>query len=213
MIKQYYTNSRLDIQATLNIENINSILEIGCASGVMGEALKMKNKNIFYFGIDYDIDSLNIARTRLDQVHLFDFNIDDYNKLDEIILHKFDHIIFADVLEHLLYPMNIIKYFKKYLKPNGKIIISIPNIAHISVIKQLFFKLDFHYQDEGILDRTHLHFYTKKSFTRELNHLGFNNISYVYNNGLKSNILSKIFGKWVLNYFSTQIIYIIDINE
>jgi 2-polyprenyl-3-methyl-5-hydroxy-6-metoxy-1,4-benzoquinol methylase len=209
-MKKYYTNSRLDIQSILINKTFNSILEIGCASGVMGEAIKNKNKDIFYFGIDYDINSLNIARSKLDQVHLFDFNKEDYNKFDEIINRKFDYIIFADVLEHLLYPINIINYFKKYLEPNGQVIISIPNIAHISVIKQLLFEIDFKYQDEGILDRTHLHFYTKKSFTRELSLLGYKNINYVYNNGYKSNFLSKIFGKWVLNYFSSQIIYVIN---
>ena len=209
-MKQYYTNSRLDIQSILNNKTFNSILEIGCASGVMGEALKNKNKTIFYFGIDYDINSLNIARSKLDQVQLFDFNKEDYNKFDEIINRKFDYIIYADVLEHLLYPIDIINYFKKYLEPNGQVIISIPNIAHISVIKQLLFKIDFQYQDEGILDRTHLHFYTKKSFTRELNTLGYKKISYVYNNGFKSTLLSKIFGKWILNYFSSQIIYVIN---
>jgi 2-polyprenyl-3-methyl-5-hydroxy-6-metoxy-1,4-benzoquinol methylase len=177
----------------------------------MGKSIKHKFPNIIYHGIDYHKPSLEIAKDNLDYTYHFDFNKYDINTLDNNFSDsKFDYIIFADVLEHLFDPIGVIKYFKKYLNYKGVIIISLPNICHISVIKSLMINRDFPYAEEGILDRTHLKFYTQKSFLREIESVNPFRVKVCLQNGRKSNILSLIFGKWVLNYFTRQIIYLID---
>lgn len=75
--------------------------------------------------------------------------------------------MFADVLEHLLFPEQVLKYFVyNYLKENGQVIISLPNVANWQVRLNLLFG-KFNYTDRGIMDKTHLHFYTFKT-AREL---------------------------------------------
>lgn len=209
MSHQYFQNTRLDIQC--HITECNSILEVGCAKGIMGKSIKNKFPNITYHGIDFHKPSLEIAKDNLDYIYHFDFNKDDINILNQHFSNsKFDYIIFADVLEHLVDPLGVIKYFKKYLNHKGVIIISLPNICHISVIKNLLINRDFPYTDEGILDRTHLKFFTKKSFMREIEPINPVSVSTYLQNGRKSKILSFIFGKWILHYFTRQIIYIIN---
>jgi 2-polyprenyl-3-methyl-5-hydroxy-6-metoxy-1,4-benzoquinol methylase len=206
MNHQYYQNHREDIQK--HITKCNSILEVGCAKGLMGKNIKEKYPNLIYYGIDFHKPSLEIAKCFLDFTYHFDFNKDDINFFDKHFTDcKFDFIIFADVLEHLIDPIGTIKYFKQYLNDNGSIIISIPNICHISVIKELLLNRDFPYAEQGILDKTHLKFYTKNSFIREINPLVFTKVEYFYQNGFKSKILSLFFGDWILNYFTRQIIY------
>ena len=72
---------------------------------------------------------------------------------------KFDYILFGDVLEHLRNPEGTISYCRKYLTSQGKIITSIPNLMHYSVIRELL-KGNFEYTSTGLLDRTHIHFFT-----------------------------------------------------
>ena len=72
---------------------------------------------------------------------------------------KFDYIIFGDVLEHLHNPQEIIRFCKERLTDQGRIIASIPNLMHISVMQQLL-NGRFQYEDTGLLDRSHIHFFT-----------------------------------------------------
>jgi len=208
MSNNYFSNYRLDIQQYI-VGNPCSILELGCANGLMGNDLKKKYNLLFYTGVDYNIDALKNAEKNLDKVIHFDFNKDNIENFFKLIENKYDYIICSDVLEHLINPLDLLEKLKNNLNENGKIIISIPNIMHISVIYNLLFKMDFPYTESGILDKTHLKFFTEKSFKRELNKLSLYNINTHYQNGYKSKILSYIFGKKILNYFTRQIIYII----
>jgi 2-polyprenyl-3-methyl-5-hydroxy-6-metoxy-1,4-benzoquinol methylase len=74
----------------------------------------------------------------------------------------FDYIIFADVLEHLYHPGKVLRNMRGYLKPGGRILCSIPNMLHASVMIPLL-QGDFSYQDAGILDKTHIRFFTLQS--------------------------------------------------
>ena len=74
----------------------------------------------------------------------------------------FDYMIFGDVLEHLRDPWQTVKRLKPYLKKNGFMLASIPNVSHISVVVGLL-KGTAEYREAGILDKTHLRFFTKKT--------------------------------------------------
>lgn len=91
-------------------------------------------------------------------------NSEIFIKLSE----KYDFIVMADVLEHLANPAKTLKLLGKISNANTRLIISLPNIASWPMRKQLFFKGDFEYQDSGLLDKTHLHFYTVNSLPKFL---------------------------------------------
>jgi len=80
---------------------------------------------------------------------------------------QFDVIVYADILEHLRNPLNVFTGFNRYLRPDGLVIVSVPNFAHLWVRLNLLFGR-FEYADRGILDRTHLRFFTLRSFQRFL---------------------------------------------
>lgn len=138
----------------------STCLDIGCCAGSLGRAL-IKTKNCSVDGVDFNPKFLNDAvKNGYNKTYLANLN-HDYNSL-ESINRKYQVIIFADVLEHLINPRTVLTYFKKYLTPKGQIIISLPNIAFLLYRIQLLFG-QWNYREYGTLDKTHLKFYTIKS--------------------------------------------------
>lgn len=84
---------------------------------------------------------------------------------------RFDYIVFADVLEHLRNPKKVLENCKKMLKEDGRILVSIPNVTHNSVIINML-NDEFEYDNVGLLDHTHIHFFSYKSFTRMVQECG-----------------------------------------
>ena len=135
------------------------ILDIGCNTGLLGEALK-KNKQCEVWGADYSREAIKLAKKRLDKTIVCDFEKEIPFKKE-----KFDIIILADILEHLKNPEDLLLKIKKLLNSGGIILASIPNVANIYVrFNLLFGKWD--YKNSGILDKTHLKFFTKKTMIK-----------------------------------------------
>ncbi len=148
------------------IRNNSTVLDIGCASGYMGEFL-IKEKGCKVWGIEPDTDFAARAKNSGYDV-VINKGVDEGLKDIEA---QFEYIIMADVLEHLVEPERVLKNAKKFLKPGGRIFISLPNIAHYSIrLKLLLGKWEM--QDWGILDKTHLHFYTLDSAKKLLEDAG-----------------------------------------
>lgn len=138
------------------------VLDIGCATGYL--AKKFKDRNCKTWGVDINRKALQIAKNHCERV----FNLDLNNIKNLKISKKFDYILLLDVIEHLIKPEDCIDIIHRLLKPTGRMIISVPNIAHVSIRLSLLFG-NFNYQRMGILDETHLRFFTKKSFVKILN--------------------------------------------
>lgn len=130
------------------------VLEIGCDCG----ATLLEIKNLFPYANVYGSE-LNecAARVASHFATVTVNNIEEYNL--PYPSNMFDYIIFGDVLEHLHRPDKAIEYCKTLLKDTGHIIASIPNVMHISVVKDLL-KGNFTYTETGLLDKTHIHFFT-----------------------------------------------------
>lgn len=138
-------------------ESAETILDVGCSVGNFGEMLKAQ-RSAEVWGVEIDEDAAKIASQKLDKV--FNDSFDEKLNLPE---KKFDCIVFNDVLEHMIDPYSALEYAKKLLTENGVVVASIPNVRFFSNVILLMVHKNWEYVDSGILDRTHLRFFTKKS--------------------------------------------------
>ena len=146
------------------------VLEIGCDLGATLLDIKNKFPNAEVYGTDIDILSLHFARKL--GINVIECNMDTENLPYND--HDFDYIIFGDVLEHLRNPLSALEEVKEHcLKDDGKVIASIPNIMHISIIKDLILNGNFTYTDRGLLDKTHIHFFTEKEIKKMFIEAGY----------------------------------------
>lgn len=146
------------------------VLDVGCNSGFLGKKLK-KEKNILSDGVDIDNQALKEAKKYYRSVYKRDLYTDRLNLNKNTSVSTYDYIIFADILEHLPRPDLVLQDARGYLKKNGKIIASIPNIARLEIrLKLLFGNFDY---TEGILSQDHLRFFTKKTATKMFQHCGY----------------------------------------
>ena len=136
-----------------------NILDIGCSSGYFGKAL-MKKYNCQCYGIELDKNDSEIAKKVLTKVFQKDIDNTDITKIFSKT--KFDGIILADILEHLKNPENLLKQLKKILNLKSHIYLSIPNVTHKSVLLELISN-QWNYEESGILDKTHLRFFSYDS--------------------------------------------------
>jgi 2-polyprenyl-3-methyl-5-hydroxy-6-metoxy-1,4-benzoquinol methylase len=144
------------------------LLDVGCARGHLASALAERGWEVT--GVEYDPSDAQVAKSR--GLNIITSSAEDaFANLTE----KYDVIVFADVLEHLVDPLTVLKLAKNQLTSDGRIVISIPNVAHLTVRLQLFFG-SFTYSDRGILDRTHLHFYTKKTLAEMITKAGLHTL-------------------------------------
>jgi 2-polyprenyl-3-methyl-5-hydroxy-6-metoxy-1,4-benzoquinol methylase len=135
------------------------VLDVGCSTGNTGVMLKENNLCDWVTGIELFEETAKVAKTRLDEVIVGPVE----GALTQIDDKSLDCILCLDVLEHLVDPWSVIESLGKKVKPGGIIICSIPNIRHVSVLFNLMVRGRWQYTDSGILDRTHLRFFTKES--------------------------------------------------
>lgn len=159
-----------------SLVNENSMcLDVGCSVGYIGELLK-KEKHCTIYGIEIDKEAIKMAEKKKCYKSIYTFSITNessknYQDFFSNSL-KFDCILFADILEHVEDPYKIIYNFSKKLKRNGRILISLPNIAHMDISKNLINR-KFNYNKTGLLDTTHIRFFTKNSFIDMINNINF----------------------------------------
>ncbi len=152
-----------------NYNQKSSVLDVGCNAGFIGRALRGINWQGYIAGIDKEkIFKQKVFSSGYNS--FFPINVE--NGLGKF-RRKFDIIVFADVLEHLIDPQRALKRIKKNIKKDGLVIISLPNIANIYIRLNLFLG-NFDYSNRGILDKDHKLFYTKKTA-----------VSLIKNSGLK----------------------------
>ncbi|WP_373975569.1 class I SAM-dependent methyltransferase [Chitinibacter sp. SCUT-21] len=164
---EYYGHIRSEISPLLP-SHAQRALEVGCGNGGTLAWLKANGVCDEIVGLEYCHDASEIARQQLDLV------IEgDAEQIDLAQLGQFDLILCLDVLEHLRDPWALLKRLKQLLKPNGQIIVSVPNIQHHSVVLPLLFHGRWQYQAAGILDRTHLRFFTQATAQELLSQAGF----------------------------------------
>ena len=133
------------------------VLDVGCGEGGFGETLK-RTRQIEVWGVEPVRSAATAAAERLDHVVQTPFTPEA-----GLPSGTFDCVIFNDVLEHLFAPDDALRYARVLLAPGGVVVASIPNIRNFPTLWQLMLKARWEYEDSGILDRTHLRFFTKSS--------------------------------------------------
>jgi len=164
----YYEFPRPEVVAVVNPAG-KRVLDVGCAAGAMG-ALMLEHGASEVVGLELNPDAAHRARARLTAVYGQDVGTDPSLPYPP---GYFDVITFADVLEHMAEPETVLRILRRYLAPDGAIVCSIPNVRHESVLLPLLVNGTFTYEDAGILDRTHLRFFTLSSMVDMLRNAGF----------------------------------------
>lgn len=144
------------------------VLELGCATGYMSEVLRARG--CYVVGVERDPLMAEVAEQRCDRLIVGDLDLLDL--AEELAGERFDVIVAADVLEHLRDPLQVLRSLRPLLAEGGYLVASIPNVAHGSVRLALL-EGRFPYQERGLLDRTHLRFFTRESFGQLLEDAGF----------------------------------------
>lgn len=160
----YYISKRQDMLKFIDIK-VSRILEIGCGEGNFASHFT----DVEYWGVEPATQHAKAAEQKGLKI-LNGLYEDVENKIPDSY---FDLIVCNDVIEHMLDPIGFLKTVKTKLKPTGKLIASIPNIRYAPILYKLIFEADFEYVQSGIMDYTHLHFFTHKSFRRIAENTGW----------------------------------------
>jgi len=142
-------------------ENGNTMLDVGCGEGVFGKSAKDKF-GVEVWGIDINQRSVALAEEKLDRAFCNDVSL----MMDDLPENYFDAIYFNDVLEHMVDPYSLLGALKSKLNTEGVVVASIPNVRYHRVLTQILLKRDFKYEKAGVMDETHLRFFTQKSIQR-----------------------------------------------
>ena len=157
----YYGHARLALTHFVH-EGPNRILDVGCGEGRAGAALKAAGRAAEVVGIEKNASVAAVAGANVDRVICTDVESFELPFGPAY----FDYIIFADVLEHLVDPWTVVERLAGLLRAGGYMIASIPNVRHWRVVLALLLSGEWQYSPDGVLDDTHLRFFTRKSMRR-----------------------------------------------
>lgn len=161
----YYRNLRPEMTRFLP-PRYEKVLEVGCGEGAFTDNLK---PGCEVWGVERDERASKIAATRMKVVLLGDYDEVSKDLPDE----NFDLVICNDVIEHMADHDAFLLSVKRKLKPGGHLVASVPNVRFWENLRDLLCRKDWRYQEAGILDRTHLRFFTERSIRRALETRGF----------------------------------------
>jgi 2-polyprenyl-3-methyl-5-hydroxy-6-metoxy-1,4-benzoquinol methylase len=178
--QSYFEHTRPELRALVPI-GARRVLDVGCGGGALGAALKAERPGCEVVGLEGFPEAAARARARLDEVLCLDLDSLEALPADA---GKFDAMVFGDVLEHLLDPLRLLRTLLPALADDGVLVLSIPNVKHWTVLYPLLVKDRWTYEDAGLLDRTHVHFFTGATAADmladlglELVHLGVNDLA------------------------------------
>jgi 2-polyprenyl-3-methyl-5-hydroxy-6-metoxy-1,4-benzoquinol methylase len=163
----YYTQARPEMLPFIP-KDAKRILDVGCSEGKFGAELKQR-LGAEVWGVEMVEATAEIARRRLERVLVGDI----MQQLQHLPDRYFDCITFNDVIEHLVDPYRMLLEIKQKIAEHGVIVCSIPNVRYFRNLFSLIVRGDWHYEDSGTLDKTHLRFFTKKSIREMLESLGY----------------------------------------
>jgi 2-polyprenyl-3-methyl-5-hydroxy-6-metoxy-1,4-benzoquinol methylase len=189
----YYRHERREMLGFIP-HTARSILEVGCGAGDFGSILKSERKAEVW-GIELIPEVAKKASLKLDRIMVGNIETGDMPLPDGY----FDCIVFNDVLEHLTDPWRVLSRLKANLTQNGLVVASIPNVRFYLVMKELFCSKRWEYKDAGVLDRTHLRFFTESGIRQMFESTGYRIVTLegirAYDFSWKFRLLNRLFFK------------------
>ncbi len=192
--EEYFSGGRPEMLTYIPTQ-AKRILEIGCGEGNFGAFLKQK-QGAEVWGVEFEPLHADIARTKLDKV----FAGDVAAVMSQLPQHYFEVIVCNDVLEHLTDPYTVLENLRNHLTPSGIVVSSIPNIRFFRTFFDFVFHKNWDYTDNGIMDKTHLRFFTIKSIPRMFENAGYEVVKLKGINASKS-IRPVLFNMLFLGFF------------
>ncbi len=187
-----------------------AILDVGCASGATMKRLiekgasNVKGAEVSEVCVrDACANGLDVRQVDVDSLGL---------PFDE---KSFDLVLYADVLEHLVDPWAALESIRPYLKPGGHVLISLPNISSYKILKRLIFFDRWDYADQGILDRTHLRFFTRRTARQMIRGAGLEIVkeaSNCYRGGMLR-VLNLLTGGGFTKFSAIQFLFLARLSE
>jgi 2-polyprenyl-3-methyl-5-hydroxy-6-metoxy-1,4-benzoquinol methylase len=150
--------------------NLTKIVEVGTGSGALCKAYKLVNPGIQYIGVEIDQAYSDLSKRYCDRVYLENFESPSAELMSEI--GSAQALIFSDVLEHMYDPWKCLRHLSQTVSDDCLVIASIPNIQHWSIQVRLL-NGDFEYASTGLLDQTHIRFFTRKTMETLFEKNGF----------------------------------------
>lgn len=145
-----------------------TVLDVGCSRGGFGAVLRRARPDVKIIGLEPDAEAAADAEKHYDEVVVGAFP----SSLENTAA-AFDCIVFNDVLEHLTEVEDALAAAKRLLTPTGRLVASIPNVRNLRLLIDLVIRGRWEYTDRGVLDRTHVRFFTRRSIERLLPRCGF----------------------------------------
>lgn len=198
---EYYSSSREEMKQFLP-SSIRRSIEFGCGFGNFSVFIREKFKSEVW-GVDLSPDAVEKAGNFLDKV----IESEAISAVDFLPDRYFDCVVCNDLLEHLTDPDIFIAKLKQKVTPDAVLVASVPNVRHFKTIKNLLLHKDWKYTDKGVLDKTHLRFFTEKSLKRFLQD---NNMSIEFFEGInrwksfRLEILNILFAGSISDMFFLQ---------
>lgn len=155
------------------------VLELGCAGGMFGAALKARFPGAHVTGIEPGRAAAQKAGERIDAVVCSRLEDLDWSS-GPVGEGGFDLVVASDVLEHVINPWQVLKNLKSRLAPGAQVVASIPNVRNIYLVYQLLAAGRWEYSERGLLDVTHLRFFTLGEIRRMLAETGYALEAYSY---------------------------------
>jgi SAM-dependent methyltransferase len=180
----YYQGARSEMLRFIP-EGIETVLEIGCAAGGFGLQLKQRGVREVW-GVEIVESAARQAQKVLDKVLIGDIA----DLIDDLPANYFDVVVCNDVLEHMVDPFTVLTRIKSKLSGRGLVVSSIPNIRYYHTLSDLVLHKNWEYQEAGILDRTHLRFFTTRSIQLMYERLGYKVLRHEGNNPMRKRPMS-----------------------
>lgn len=181
-------------------KNPGRILDVGCASGYLGPFYRKKGAK-YLVGLEFDQKAVQKARKYYNQV--FIINLNQLSRIRSLPLTKasFDLLVCADILEHLINPLGTLQELSRFLKPGGRVIVSLPNIVFFIDRFQILLGRFRYNKSGGIMDETHLKFFNRQTALELVEKAGFKIIRTDHSR------LGKLgWFPWLPNFFGVQTI-------
>jgi|Deesub1362A_J573_1020465.scaffolds.fasta_scaffold00004_249 2-polyprenyl-3-methyl-5-hydroxy-6-metoxy-1,4-benzoquinol methylase len=185
-------------------ERPNIVMDIGCATGRLGQKLLQAGNASELYGVEIFEPAANEAKKIYKRVHVGDI---EEMKLD--YKNYFDVVVCGDILEHLKEPSKVVSEIYSWLVKGGLIVCSVPNVRYWRIWRDLIFKGKWEYTIEGIMDHTHLRFFTLSSFRKMLIETSFE-IEYQglrIANGLKQRAFNRLTFGLFEEFFGIQMLF------